>query len=247
MAQLVTVELAHKNGLPEDSVVNTFVFTFGEGQTAADRQAVLEAVRDFYNVEGTPGSASTAVGTWIGSQISRVQSSKVRMYDISGHLDGSPHGSPTAELDFVLRANLDPGQDYPAEVACALRWEALGRADAPVDAIDGPEDPDLLPDRPKQRLTGRIYVGPLQITAGQADANGVIRPSATFRQTLADAGKRLADTSFPVLGQSSMRLGVWSRKQQSVTRLEAVAVDDAFDTQRRRGPDPGSILRLAVA
>jgi hypothetical protein len=73
-------------------------------------------------------------------------------------------------------------------------------------------------------------------TDAEFGPGGLSRPRARDRgrvYTLIDAGRRLF--SFPSLPASWV---VWSRKAAAVKNVVAISVDDAFDTQRRRGERP---------
>lgn len=244
MARLVTVTLEPENGLSEDRYVNTFAFTGGVNATDAELDAMMDGVLDLYNTTA-PGNGS-ALGANLSSDVSRAASHSIKVYDIDGALGGGPHGSPIRERLWTLTPPAAGTLDLPHEVAIAVRLEAIGRADAPVETVDGP-DPDVLVDRPKQRHTGRVYFGPLNTNVLPArDSQQMGRLTTNFTELFARAFKHLADQTFPATLGVNMRLGVWSRKDARVTALESVQVDNAFDTQRRRGVAPSAGTRLTV-
>lgn len=82
---------------------------------------------------------------------------------------------------------------------------------------------------PQRRRRGRIFLGPLH--QGSADAG---RPSASFRTdaltflTTLNAGITAAGADF----------GVWSRANELFVQADNGWVDNAYDTQRRRGLAP---------
>ena len=83
--------------------------------------------------------------------------------------------------------------------------------------------------RPRKR--GRIYLGPLRADTGTTVGN-VIRPSTAIRTNVAGAGATLIDLSGVV------RWGVLSQADEVIWQIDHGFIDDAFDTQRRRGEDP---------
>lgn len=244
MARLVTVTFESKTGMPEDRYVNTFAFTGGVQATTAELQAMTFAVTELYNT-AAPGNGS-ALGAHLSSEINRSVNHTLRVYDIDGALDGSPHGSPIYEETFGLTPSPSDTRDLPAEVSIAVTLEAIGRETAAVETPDG-SDIGPEPDRPKQRHTGRIYFGPLTANVLPARAAGVpTRPLAGIPELFRDAVAHLAGQTFPVVVGVAMQLGVWSRADARVTALESVSVDNAFDTQRRRGVEPSQRLRVTV-
>lgn len=84
---------------------------------------------------------------------------------------------------------------------------------------------------PRQR--GRVYLGPL---AGNASVSDTIRgpiPSAPFRTAVADAMEAMANDA-----SNSVRWAVYSPTDGIARQITAGWVDDAWDTQRSRGPEP---------
>lgn len=225
---LAVVTLANATtGLPEDSFVNTLTVTHGGDQPAVPGE-ISTSINGFYD----------AIGPYLSSCVSRVAgTSTVDLFDIADHLDGSPHGSPYFSDSFAPTAATG-ADSLPWEVALAITLHGAGRSTALVEVPDdgdiaGP-DPGTARDRPKQRRTGRIYVGPFHTSV--LDGTGAGRPWATFLSDLEDAFLDLCNAIKAITGGGE--LGVWSRANESVYALEAFSVDNAFDTQRRRGIAP---------
>lgn len=244
VGKLVVVELPMRSGLPKDKVTNTYAIGQQVPGSAARDDEVITAITRLYTV-ATASSGGQALSGWLGPQLSRVANAcSVKVYDITGHLDGSPHGSPRAVSTFTLGASL--GNDpMPEEVALCCTLEAHDRGAQRVEVPDG-ADPDAKPDRPRQRYTGRVYFGPWQASESVVDANVMARPNATIQVTLREAMKRLADEIDTTTNDENW-LGVWSRADRAIREVEFVRTDDAWDTQRRRGNSPTAITRLAVA
>lgn len=81
---------------------------------------------------------------------------------------------------------------------------------------------------------GRVYIGPLAPSANNT-AEG--RPLAAFRLCLA---RSLRDLIAASLAQLDWSLAVYSPTLDTASKVEAGWVDNAFDTQRRRGENPTS-------
>jgi hypothetical protein len=233
MAFLVTATMESTSGIPADRVVNTFAVAGGDAASATSRDGVLAAFENFY--ADVPTGATQAAGWWLGKQLSRgAGAGRLRLYDITNDLAGTPHGSPIGELPFTLDT---PGDDesYPDEVAICVTIEGLNRLAAPVEGAGD--------TRPRQRRTGRIFFGPLsKVSAG----NTLTRPTVSSGVTtwLGQAFDKL-QTDLIALGAGEA-LGVWSRANATVLTAEAVSVDNAFDTQRRRGLKASSRSRFVI-
>lgn len=227
---LCTVTFASSTGVTSDSVTNTFAFN-GIAADGSQDAALMAKVLDFFN--GASALSGWPIARFMSLELVRAANKvDLRVYDIAGgRLDGSPHGSPRNAMTGTLAAG-GPFDNLPTEVACVCSLEAVGRAEAPVNVpagVPGPEG-DL---RPRQRKSGRIYIGPLN-TFASGGSPAPVRPAANFIDTIHDAADRLHDGLTATMAPAQW--GVWSRKDAEVNDVVAVTVDNAFDTQRRRGP-----------
>lgn len=216
----VTVTFPSITGLARDNVVNTFTFNDPLGILPADLDAIHAAIVQFY--EGTDALVVNAISSYMGPAISRSSFPVVRYYDVDGHLNGSPAGSP--ERIDTGTWSLGGGASstgLPSEVAVCL----TAYADFGSDVEFGPGT------RPRARDRARIYLGPLNITAQNTFA-GRTKPDGALITNLAEAGARLARAP---MGPNWV---VWSRRSATVKPITSCSVDDAFDTQRRRGERP---------
>lgn len=229
-----------------DNVTNTF--TIGGTVSEEDVDIAMEvalnaAFASFYNDVPTGGSAGATIADVLSPVISRAAlAHRLDLYDTTGHLDGSPHGSPFSSTLWTLDAG-GAATALPSEVAVVVTMESITRADEPVEAPDA-GDPGLQLDRPQQRHTGRIYLGPFTSTAG-AVVGGVHRPSLglleNFRLAVVDL-----DADIRAATADTGHLGIWSRKDAMIRPVAFVSTDDAWDTQRRRGESPTGRIRTAV-
>jgi hypothetical protein len=204
---LAQVTLPAKSAIPRDNVVNTFAFLTPLAE-AADI--------DYLGIAG-------AIAGFINESIARTADSVViKFYDLAGHLDGSPHGSPRSIQTFTL-GNMVPGAEaLPREIAACLTFQCAYGSDAEFAGHT----------RPRARDRGRIYIGPLTSSTGQTDATtGRRRFTTSFQETLTLAAAALV--AFP-----GSAWAVWSRKAGLLNPVVGGWCDDAYDVQRRRGERP---------
>lgn len=245
MGALIVVELQGRSNLPKDRWVNTFAIAEanairGTGDYDDDYAA---AAIGFYNTANPTSLVS--IGAQFSGAISRAAgASTVRIYDITDHLDGSPHGSPRYVETFQL-AGSESGVPLPEECALCVTLEAWKRSEQYVEVPDD-ADPDAKPTRPRQRYTGRVYLGPYQTSATAAGTNGYSRPTNSVMSSGREAIVRMA-TAIDDVGVGDLAtLGVWSRADRAIRGIDNVRTDDSWDTQRRRGVSPTAITRLST-
>jgi len=103
---------------------------------------------------------------------------------------------------------------WPHEVAICLSYAAV---DDPANST--------------KRRRGRIYMGPL---GGSIPPSDQLRPTVTYRNIILDFGEGLAQVGFAAATDWMM----YSRTDQVAAKIESIWVDNAWDTQRRRGLSP---------
>lgn len=94
---------------------------------------------------------------------------------------------------------------------------------------------------PKARRRGRVYVGPLAVTVSEGAANGA-RPASGVPAFFSDAVEALT----AVLTAEGLLHCVWSRSDDTFYPVVEYWVDNAFDTQRRRGIAPTARTLLPI-
>jgi hypothetical protein len=216
---LVDVILASTSGMVKDEVINSFVFlTPSTPPSNSDITAAQAAIIDFYNTVSVTNGITVA--NFLGTQLSRASNAcRLNYYNLTGHLSGSPHGSPIATNTFTLGAAQSGETNMPAEVAGVLSYHS--------DLTDLQQE--LGSTRPAARARGRIFLGPLNTLARTIDGTThQVTLSGGFRTSVTDAGARLILTSGVGWAQ-------WSRRNALVLGVVGGYVDDSFDTQRRRG------------
>jgi hypothetical protein len=216
-----SVTFEHLSGLARDRVVNTFSFEADDALLVADADDIRARLETFYN--GTGEGAAQPIRYYLSSCLSRTVKPVVRIYDVGTMLGGGAAGSPTYVRNFVGNLGV-PGEavGLPSEVSLVLGFNADFGAD--VEFAPGA--------RPRARDRGRVFIGPLTsgcLTTGTANR---VMPSAGLINTVLGAGKDLRDAN------GAIRWAVWSRTAARMRPVTLVSVDDAFDTQRRRGERP---------
>jgi hypothetical protein len=81
-----------------------------------------------------------------------------------------------------------------------------------------------------------VYIGPLGVTVNAANATDVAaRPTTASKNTILQGIRKL---NTAVNGAINLTWVVYSRKLNAFAAVHDMWVDDAFDTQRRRGEAP---------
>lgn len=225
--QLVA-RLPSTTGLSEDVVENVFhVGVDGAVVGTTEIGEMMAAIRDFYIT--VPAGGTQGPGYYLSDGVSRAASACTVLAYISFDLDGStPLGSPIGTLSFTLQA-AQVAAAFPEEVASVISYHG-DLTDVPVSQTNPSPPPATI--RPAQRRRGRCYIGPLSSGSG-TDPGASIRPSSTFRSNLALAMKDLAETINAI--DPNLFFGIWSKADAEVYECVGGYVDDAWDTQRRRG------------
>lgn len=199
------------SGLPEDRFVNTFHFASATNQPYAENAlACRNAVEGFFV---SPHGGEAAIGAHLSPYVGRAFT--VTSYNL---LDAPGERLPTTQAATLPASTAD---GLPEEVAICLTLRG-----AP-------------PVTPRRR--GRIYIGPL------CDNNGIIvyantttpaRPKMTSSASITAA----LGASFTYLKNVVTADTAWCIRSTTPTEnfvpIVDGYVDNAFDTQRRRGPDP---------
>lgn len=207
--------------MPEDRY--NMDFHFVNGTLASDGTNADEIVQMLENFINT---------TTAGTPLSAYRSPDVVGCDVVvyAHPDlnpATPTGPPVVTTTIPFDGAADP-TGLPNEVAVALSFHG--------NLTTVPEFQGAT--RPRARRRGRIFFGPLSISAQQHVAPFALqpRPASALKQLLLEHADLLMNQANAAL----LPWVVWSRAGQSVVSVEGGWVDNAFDTQRRRGVAPTS-------
>lgn len=223
---LARAVLPSVSGIAADESVNDLAFT-----TTSSVGVLSTAVETFFT---HVYSAGESVGSFLSPDISRVTSAcSVEIYDIAGHLDGSPHGSPISIVPFTMSASLaDPS--LPEQVAVTLSMHAsygLALEHGPTETIptdhraqvEGAPSTHTAKSRPRSSLRGRIFIGPLN--------TGAI--GATVGNSNVDLQTTLKDAAVALLA-SEPGWSVWSRRLAALNAITGGWIDADLSVIRRR-------------
>jgi hypothetical protein len=213
----------HLSGMAEDAVVNTFHFSSGSGGAAVNATTgaqVAELVLDFYDESHT--GQTNQIQTYIAEASMAASRHTIKVYDLDDDEPRVPVYQVTTNNGTANNA-VAPG---PAEVALCLSYRSTIESGTPM-----------------ARRRGRIYIGPLNASVGEVDVAGHFRPLATVRNNLVMAGRGLQVTARTAGWPWVVRHGGGSVDGEGTTLAFSSEIfhcwcDDAFDTQRRRGPKP---------
>lgn len=226
VVQLVA-RLASVSQLPEDTTENVINCGLTGVLAPGDVTTAMEALRDFYLL--TSGAQVGTVASRISGTISRTADAcSILAYatlDLSG---ATPMGSPIGQLNFTMGAETATS-DVPEEVAVVVSYHA-DLTDVPVSEPN--PTPPPLTIRPQQRRRGRMYIGPCNNVIGSTAGDGFWRPTPNVRTDFGISFDRMATS---INGSAGLTLGIWSKADAEVWEAVGGWVDDAFDTQRRRG------------
>lgn len=226
-------------GMARDNCVNTFHFEGLINDT--NLFGIAQAVIDFYAVQPTGFGSSTSVDEWISTAMSHVT---VKLYDAT---NDPPNPPLLVSGDQALAPTRQGGANLPEEVAGCLSF-----AGAPEAGLI------------QSRRRGRVYIGPLRDTAMTYDSGvGMTKLSTGFQSTLLAAGKKLAVNvdsfaewvvySRPYAGRDAIErpgrttLPAIAARPGTTVNIDQVSVDDAPDTQRRRGKRPTARVTQTTA
>lgn len=215
---LVQVTLQHTDAAESTDAVNTFHF---RKRTVTDNFTFIqEMVEDFYT--RNDADPTNTVSAFLSPRIRRDVPALVKIYD-----DNAPDiGGPIHTGSFPLTAPLS-NVALPEEVAVCASFHA-----EPVLGLR------------KSSTSGRVFIGPLNDAAQTPSSGG--RPDGAIIQALIAAMQELHDASSNAVDEH--RWSIYSRTADErldwdgPTEFPVIGgfVDNAFDTQRRRGLDPST-------
>jgi hypothetical protein len=201
--------------LPEDLVVNTFHF-FQSDPPSGDLTDLFDRVQNFYIASNapSPGTGRPAQNASVASFFGAVMGTTCTLkgYNLAD-------ATPRVPLNTRIFNFVPSATDLPEEVACCLSYRAA-----------------LVSGENAARRRGRIYIG----TLGQGAAeviSGRVRVNAQLTNNLLAASQQLIG---PNQASADARKFIVRSDVGGLVSTPAVAefyVDNALDTQRRRGPD----------
>lgn len=212
----VVVTLPTIAGDPLDWSSNSFTYQVDSVDSTSIADA-MQTAEDFY----THAIGGSTIGSLLSGALDRGTDKAVaRCYDISAHLDGTPHGSPVGLDTFTI----------PAQSGGAIALPE-GCAVVPTFHSDYGTDVEFgVGTRPRARDRGRVYIGPLTTDWITTDpTTGRCSVKSAYRGIVAGACDYMRTTP-----HGTCVWAVWSRKNATANAVVGGWVDDRFDYQRRR-------------
>jgi len=214
------VTLNSSSGLPEDAAMNVWHFH----SVAADLEDTADTINDelstFYNGIASVYSGNTLTGTCT-----------TKFFDLTD----DPPRVPMFEDGFAI-TSMGDADALPTE--CAITMSFQGDPESGGNA---------------RRKRGRLFIGPLDAGTTSTGA-GLVRVGAGATSALAVAATGMIDAGAPLTFQwivfSPTTAGTppWDETilDASSTLVTQGWIDNAFDTQRRRGTAPTSRINFPV-
>lgn len=217
---LTTVILPAENGRASDAVVNNFAHWQPSTASASDIEAARLAYASFYALQA-PG-ASAPISSYLATSVERSsQMCQIKMYDITTKMAGEPHGSPFYTSTFTM-TGVPANASLPPQVALCVTLRGSNALASAIERNDG--------TRPRQRRSGRIFLGPLTAAAGTGNAGEYQRPTTALITDVLAAFEKLQDD----LNAVNFSLAIWSRTLQALNEVVRVEIDNSFDVIRSR-------------
>lgn len=206
----VSIILPNVTGLAKDEVETSFNYSCAAG---VDSAGVANAILSFFN----DTQLHETLAFYISPEISRTVPVRILYYDVTAHLDGSPHGTAFNE-DTIMLGAASITKPLPSQCCGTLSYYSQ------LDA-EGVTTP---------RHRGRMYLGPLNedamVTTGNTPhlASGFCDDATTAMDGL---HTNLLAAANPKV------LSVWTRRHSAFEAATTCFMENRIDTQRRRALD----------
>lgn len=205
------VSLPCGSGIPADDAVNTFYFQSSGIDAAAVATSAQGKLTTFYQaIDGPLLSGASIVGPL-----------RTQFYDLT---DPAPR---VPILEGTITVTLGIGAGLPSECAICLSFQG-----------------DVVSGQSQARRRGRVYIGPLDADVATA-SGGRVTVAAASVTALTGAASTLAggtpalEAIWSVFSPTTAGPAPWveSTLESAMTFVTNGWVDNAFDTQRRRGTE----------
>lgn len=236
VVSLVTFELPNMNGVPKDAVRLQIVTQASDFWAPSDLASMANKLFDT-----THTGATNPMGSYLASCLS--PDTTIKAYDITAHLDGSPHGSPYA---FEVGTRAHTGGDSRGNAQCAVfTWHSADYDSTPNDGPSGAiPTPEAAQDmgapathtgvtKLKARHANRMYFGPVDGSAIGVDGNGNPQWTDTF---MTDAQKNIGG----FLLTDGFGVHVWSRRDAVARSIGSGWIDRGIKIRRVKGFNPNT-------
>lgn len=232
----VVVSLPRVSGIAADAVQNSFWFAMDDttDYDSVEYTAITDRLITFFNTN--PGLPATAgIANYLAAAISRV-SNAARMVVYAGDTidPRDPLGSPRFSRNWTVGAMAGGAVGQVAETALVLSYHA-DLTDIPETQTNPSPPPATI--RPAAHRRGRIYIGP-------PNSGAVVENGGSLFEVVPSPGvlNAMAGAAADLLAANSSDWTWMVASQATGTEYPIVGgfVDNAFDTQRRRGHEASS-------
>lgn len=217
--------LGKLSGLDEDRIVNTFHFATVAEPDVAEATALVPILQTFY--QAIDDYFSEVIDNTAGAHT-------LQFYNVTSSGPGPDDdvtGSPILSSTFTTPTDAGANLSMPDEVAVCLSMNGV--------LTDIPEEVGAT--RPAARRRGRIYIGPLAVTARTLVANES-RVAPAFVTVLLNAAEAMYDAAVA----AGATPAVYSRQDNLAYPIQRYSVDNAFDTVRSRGVARSGVTHRVV-
>jgi hypothetical protein len=226
---------------------NADEYKFGFAHTVSGTYAIGDTQNWWTDwLDTIHGAQTSKLSHYLSKCVSRVANSgTLADYDITAHLDGSPHGSPIGTAAYTLSdAGLNPAEGNQLAVVVAL---SAGSSFQPVEGVTGTvPTPEQAVDygapathtgqlKVRARYQNRFYFGP--IATGLVAANAQHNPDLSAGGTLGPDLAIATEAMIPATVHNRT-WNAWSRRGAQVVPLTGGWWDHAIHTRRRRTFEP---------
>lgn len=236
MPAFATATFPNLDGAPKDGIA--FGWAFDDDATSSTVQNNIQLwMADF--IDGSLGGATHPLSHYLANCYN--DNGEFKVYDLAGHLDGSPHGSPVATELYTKAASGGPPRGN--QVSAVLTAISTAYATTPVSGGTGViPTPEAAQDmgapathpgtlRMKQRQSSRTYWGALWNGAVSTDGNNNSVLEATL---LSNAALILPELITGAGSDHSVHWSCWSRRNAALAHVSAGWIDHRVATRRKR-------------
>lgn len=206
----VQISFPYFTGLPTDVVQNTFHFLFTVGSPVPSDFSLLLIDIEAFYTAIFTSVSLASMAPWIDSG-----AVSEKIYDLADPTPRTPVYEATSSYSVVRATNATT----QPEVALCLSYQGT--------KISG---------LPQARRRGRLFIGGLGVATTAGDSDSFPVPTPTIITNMATAASGLIVSA----AADGWEWNVWSETDQSGTAVTDGWIDNAFDTQRRRGNEATS-------
>ena len=233
MPSLTTLTVPNRNGVAKDAV---------KWSVAFDDAPALGSMQAWWTDLLDHNYGTAAVVGYIG-QCLDFTAATLAIYDLTGHLDGSPHGSPVDSASGFLSGPDSPQNTDGNQLAIVVGFQdsaydatptvtGSGEVPTPEQAQDyGAPATHTGELKGKARHSGRLYIGPVAINAVATDGN---HNPVLGAPCLADFSAAFGAHMPSGADSHGLHWSIWSRRDAVLRHVAQGWVDHCIKTRRSR-------------